>query len=271
MTAPAFVHLRLHSEYSIVDGMVRIDDAVGGGGGGRDARAGAHRPRQCLRPRQVLQGGARARASSRSSAATSGSRTTPSATSRFALLLLAQSRAGYLKLADWLTRAYREQPAPRPRRAPARMVRRRHRRPDRAVRRARRRRRPGAAAGQRRRRGARRRAIGPRCFPDRYYLEVQRAGHADDDALVAATVRLAARARAAGRRDASGAVPAPRGFPRARGARLHRRGLRARRPAAAAALHAGAVFQDRRRRWRRRSPTCPRRSRTRWRSRSAAT
>src|SRR5437764_872685 len=28
-------------------------------------------------------------------------------------------------------------------------------------------------------------------FPDRYYVELQRAGHADDDALVAATVRLA--------------------------------------------------------------------------------
>ena len=28
MSAPSFVHLRLHSEFSIVDGMVRIDDAV---------------------------------------------------------------------------------------------------------------------------------------------------------------------------------------------------------------------------------------------------
>src|SRR5215467_1607426 len=28
MTAPRFVHLRLHTEYSIVDGMARVDDAV---------------------------------------------------------------------------------------------------------------------------------------------------------------------------------------------------------------------------------------------------
>src|SRR6185295_12711579 len=28
MTAPRFVHLRLHTEYSIVDGMARVDDVV---------------------------------------------------------------------------------------------------------------------------------------------------------------------------------------------------------------------------------------------------
>jgi len=28
MTDPRFVHLRLHSEYSITDGIVRLDDAV---------------------------------------------------------------------------------------------------------------------------------------------------------------------------------------------------------------------------------------------------
>ena len=28
MSSPGFVHLRLHSEYSVVDGAVRIDDAV---------------------------------------------------------------------------------------------------------------------------------------------------------------------------------------------------------------------------------------------------
>ena len=85
-----------------------------------------------------------------------GSRTRPSATSRFARCCSRATRAGYLQLCDWLSRAYRTQPASRPRRAPPRVVRRRHRRPDRAVGRARRRRRPGAAAGQRD--GARERA-----------------------------------------------------------------------------------------------------------------
>src|SRR6478752_6127693 len=28
MTAPRFVHLRLHTEYSVVDGMARVEDAV---------------------------------------------------------------------------------------------------------------------------------------------------------------------------------------------------------------------------------------------------
>ena len=28
MPAPRFVHLRMHSEYSVTDGIVRIDDAV---------------------------------------------------------------------------------------------------------------------------------------------------------------------------------------------------------------------------------------------------
>src|SRR3954466_9505851 len=28
MSAPRFVHLRLHTEYSVVDGMARVDDAV---------------------------------------------------------------------------------------------------------------------------------------------------------------------------------------------------------------------------------------------------
>ncbi len=48
----------------------------------------------------------------------------------------------------------------------------------------------------------------------------------------------------AGGRDAPGAVPAARRLPRARGARVHRRGLRAGRRAPAEAVHAGPVLQD---------------------------
>ena len=28
MTSPQFIHLRLHSEYSVVDGLIRVDDVV---------------------------------------------------------------------------------------------------------------------------------------------------------------------------------------------------------------------------------------------------
>ena len=71
---------------------------------------------------------------------------------------------------------------------------------------ARRRRRRRCCRAIRSRRRARRAAHGRSAFPDRYYLEVQRAGHADDDALTAATVRLAGELDAARRRHASGAV-----------------------------------------------------------------
>ena len=76
------------------------------------------------------------------------------------------------------------------------------------VRRARRRRRQALLQGNADGAAKRARARGRARFPQRYYLEVQRAGHADDDALVAATVALAGELGAAGRRDASGAVPA---------------------------------------------------------------
>ena len=108
----------------------------------------------------------------------------------FRVLLLAQSRAGYLKLADWLSRAYRSNQH----RGHAEMRREWLRegtdglialsgaRDGDVGRRSSQGNRAGAAQG-----GAGMGAL----FPGRYYLEVQRAGHADDDALVAATVALA--------------------------------------------------------------------------------
>ena len=151
--SPAFVHLRLHSDSR--SPMARCASTTRSRRlRRRHARARAHRSRQPVRPGQVLPRRARARASSRSPVATCGSRTRPSATSRFARCCCAATRDGYLKLCDWLTRAYRHEPASRPRGDPPRMVRRGHRRPHRAVGRARRRRRPGAPAGQRDRRRA---------------------------------------------------------------------------------------------------------------------
>ena len=109
----------------------------------------------------------------------------------------AQSRAGYLRLVRaGLSRAYRAQPASRPRANCSRdwfdegtdgLI---------ALSGAR-----DGDVGQALLQGnvtrgeARSRASGRARFPQRYYLEVQRAGHADDDALVQATVALARRRR----------------------------------------------------------------------------
>ncbi len=188
----------------------------------------------------------------------------------FRALLLAQSRAGYLRLADWLTRAYRSNQH----RGRAELRREWFAEGtdglialsgarDGDV---------GAALLQGNAPGAAKAAREwAALFPGRYYLEVQRAGHADDDALVAATVRLAGELAPAGRRDASGAVPAPRGLPRARGARVHRRGASCSPTRGGRGASRRTSISRRRPRWPRRSPTCPRRSPTRSRSRSAAT
>ena len=115
MAAPRFVHLRLHSEFSIVDGMVRVDDAIArGAADGMPAlaltdlanvfglvkfyQAARARGREAdRRLRRLAHARGRARQAVR------------------ARCCCAQSRAGYLQLCDWLSRAYRDQPAPRPR------------------------------------------------------------------------------------------------------------------------------------------------------------
>ena len=190
MAAPRFVHLRLHSEFSIVDGTVRIDDGDRGGARRRHAGARAHRSRQCVRARQVLS--RRARAGIKPIVGCDvwitheAERDQP-----FRALLLAQSRDGYLRLCDWLSRAYRTNQH----RGRAEFEREWFEEGTDgliALSGAR----DGdvgscAAAGQRAAARRRRRARGRASFPERYYLEVQRAGRADDDALVAATVRLA--------------------------------------------------------------------------------
>ena len=103
---PTFVHLRLHSEYSIVDGIARIDDAVA-------AAAADGMPTLALTDLSNLFGMVKFYQAARSKGLkpligcdvwihneTDGDKPHRS-------LFLCASRAGYLKLCDWLTRAYR--------------------------------------------------------------------------------------------------------------------------------------------------------------------
>ncbi len=189
MPAPAFVHLRLHSEFSIADGIVRIDEAVA-------AAAADGMPALAITDLANAFGLVKFYRSARARGVKplfgcdvwithDAERDQP-----FRALLLAQSNAGYLRLADWLTRAYRGNQY----RGRAEFKRdwfaegtdgllalsggR-----DGEV---------GGALLQGNATGAGRAARDwAALFPGRFYLEVQRAGHADDEALVAATVQLA--------------------------------------------------------------------------------
>src|ERR1700704_4071560 len=103
---PKFVHLRLHSEYSIVDGIVPIDDAVA-------AAAADGMPALALTDLSNLFGMVKFFQAARSKGlkpligcdvwiTNEADRDKP-----HRALLLCISRAGYLKLCDWLTRAHR--------------------------------------------------------------------------------------------------------------------------------------------------------------------
>ena len=154
MTAPRFVHLRLHSEFSIVDGTVRIDDAIAA------ARADAM-PALAVTDLANVFGLVKFYRAARAQGIKpivgcdvwlthDAERDQP-----FRALLLAQSRAGYLQARRLADARVPDESASRPRGAEARVVRGRHRRPDRAFGRARGRGRQRAAAGQcdRRRQG----------------------------------------------------------------------------------------------------------------------
>src|SRR4051812_5139122 len=190
MSDPRFVHLRLHSEYSIVDGMVRIDDAV-------YAAANDGMPALALTDLGNVFGLVKFYKAARGAGIKpvigcdvwithTSERDTP-----YRALLLCQSRQGYLKLTDWLTRAFRSNQyrgRPELRRewfseGTEGLI---------AL--------SGFNAGD----------VGHallqadlssavrlaeewgNLFPDRYYLEIQRAGRNEDDALTAATVSLGA-------------------------------------------------------------------------------
>jgi DNA polymerase-3 subunit alpha len=222
MAHPAFVHLRLHGEYSIADGTVRIDDAV-------RAAADDAMPALALTDLANLFG--------------------------LVKFYTAARGAGVKPIAGcdvWITHADRARRA-----VPRAAAVRRPRRLPQAVRVADARVPVAPASRSRRDRpawldagteglialtGARDSDVGQallqgnaaaaraaaegwkRRFPGRAYLEVQRAGHADDDALVDATVALAAKVGLPVVATHPVQFLRPEDFPRARGARVHRRG-----------------------------------------------
>jgi DNA polymerase-3 subunit alpha len=189
MSAPVFVHLRLHSEFSVVDGTVRIDDAVAAAA--RDAMPalaltdvgnafGLIKFYKAARSR-----GIKPLAGCDVLITHESEREAP-----LRALLLVASRAGYLRLCEWLTRAYRTNQH----RGRAELRREWFAEGtdglivlsggrDGEV---------GQALLQGNRNGAARAAREwAAWFPQRFYLELQRAGRPDDDALVAATAAVA--------------------------------------------------------------------------------
>jgi DNA polymerase-3 subunit alpha len=192
MPAPRFVHLRLHSEYSVTDGIVRIDDAV------RRAAQDAM-PALALTDIANLFGmvkfyrAARAAGVKPLIGADCWVQGESEADKPARVLLLAASRAGYLRLCDLLSRAWLKNQH----RARAEISRAWLREAGTegliAL--------SGAAGGDvgqallagnaaAAERLARDWAA---LFPGRYYLELQRAGFAQGEALVARTVELATR------------------------------------------------------------------------------
>ncbi|MDR2991802.1 MAG: PHP domain-containing protein, partial [Burkholderiaceae bacterium] len=197
-----FVHLRLHSEFSVVDGANRIDEVVAAAAAdGQPALAltdlnnlfGAVKFYKAARGagvKPVL--GAEVALEAPDDAAVSVSPAAPDKDAGNRVLLLAQNHQGYLNLCELLTRAWTQSPSKTQAQVrwawleelaeglialsggPAGLVGQALAQGD------------AARAGD----GALRLA---RALPHRFYLELQRAGRAGDEALVAATVQLAAR------------------------------------------------------------------------------
>jgi DNA polymerase-3 subunit alpha len=190
MPAPRFVHLRLHSEYSVSDGIVRVEEAV------ERARADGM-PAVALTDAGNLfgmvkfYGAARAAGIKPIVGADCWLQNEADRDKPFRLLLLCASRGGYLKLCEllsraWLRNAYRGR---------AELARDWLQDTEGLIALS------GAAAGDvgqalagGQAEAAERFAAGwAQRFPGRYYLELQRAGHPQAEALVGSTVALAAR------------------------------------------------------------------------------
>jgi len=192
MPAPRFVHLRLHSEYSVTDGIVRLDDAVR-----RAAQDGM--PALALTDSANLFGmvkfyrAARAAGVKPVIGADCWVQNETEADKPSRLLLLCASRAGYLKLCELLSRAWLKNQH----RARAEIARSWLRESGAegliALSGA-----AGGDAGQALAAGNTAAAEAAardwaKLFPGRYYLEIQRAGFAHGEALLARTLELAAR------------------------------------------------------------------------------
>jgi DNA polymerase-3 subunit alpha len=192
MPQPSFVHLRLHSEFSIVDGIVRLDDAV--------ARAAADGMGALALTdlgnvfgmvdfyKAARKAGVKPIVGCDVWITNDAERDKP-----HRLLLLVRSHAGYLRLSELLTRAYRENQH----RGRAEL-----RREWLAG---------GGAAGLIGLSGAHAGDVGAAllqgnlpvaerlarewaaAFPDAYYLELQRAGAPQSEAYIAAALELAGR------------------------------------------------------------------------------
>ena len=160
---PGFVHLHVHSSYSLLEGALTIARLAEARQGRPAAGAGAHRHRQPVRRARILREARRRRASSRSSAARwrsiSATRKRSRVRGRRAqcdrprIVLLAARESGYRSLMRLASPRLSRHAAERAAASAARLARRRDRRADRADRRARR----AARCGDRRRAGPSRR------------------------------------------------------------------------------------------------------------------
>ncbi|MGH8519592.1 MAG: DNA polymerase III subunit alpha, partial [Panacagrimonas sp.] len=190
MAAPRFVHLRLHSEYSVSDGIVRIEEAV------ERARADAM-PALALTDAANLFGMVKFYSAARAAGVkpligadcwlqNEADRDKP-----FRILLLCASHAGYLRLCDLLSRAWlRNQ-----HRGRAELAREWLKDSEGLLALS------GATAGDvgqalvsgHAEAAERLAQAWARDFPGRYYLELQRAGHSNGEAMLARAVALASR------------------------------------------------------------------------------
>ena len=189
MPAPSFVHLRLHSEFSVVDGVVRIDEVV-------KAAAADGQGALALTDSANMFGTVRFYKAARAQAVkpilgvdawvtNEADRDHP-----YRLLLLAADRSGYLNLCDLLSRAWLENPYRGRGELRSEWLAQSHAglialsggpAGEVGVHLAAGRRAAAAEAAQRL----------AACFGDRFYIELQRAGRPGDNAAVKAAVRLA--------------------------------------------------------------------------------